>query len=96
MPGDAGGTYTVAKQGEEMVAGIFDITGHEGTEGVPPHWFMYIEVEDVDRAAQTTAEAGGKVQRPPFDVPGVGRIAVVSDASGAMVGLMTSAAPEGA
>src|SRR5262249_27081795 len=51
--------------------------------GVQPCWMGYIEVDDVDRTAARLAQAGGKVHRPPTDVPGVIRFAVVADPQGA-------------
>ena len=58
--------------------------------GAPPHWFDYIEVDDVDHRVALVPENGGNVLRPPFDIPNVGRIAIIADATGAAVGLMTS------
>jgi len=66
-----------------------DMTGAT-PPGVPPHWFNYIEVDDVDHRVALVAENGGKVLRPAFNVPNVGRIAIIADATGAAVGLMTS------
>ena len=43
----------------------------------------YIAVDDVDRAAATLEQQGGKVHRPPTDVPGVIRFCVVADPQGA-------------
>ncbi len=88
MAGDAG-DYLVAFRGDEMVAGLVDMTAMPGMEGLPPHWFTYFAVDDVDAAAEATAAAGGTVIRPPFDVPGVGRIAILHDPTGAAMGLMT-------
>ncbi len=62
-----------------------------GPPGAPPHWFDYIEVDNVDKRADAFAATGGAVLRPPFDIPNVGRIAVVKDSSGAVMGIMTSA-----
>jgi uncharacterized protein len=33
--------------------------------------------------------AGGKLMRPPFDVPDVGRLGFAMDSTGAALGLMT-------
>lgn len=88
---DGSGDYHVAMVGERMVAGLMDITGMPGMDEVPAHWFTYIAVRDVDAAAKATAANGGTVVRPVFEVPGVGRIAVVQDPGGAAVGLMTPA-----
>ncbi len=51
--------------------------------GHPPSWAGYVAVEDVDRTAQRLAELGGTVHRPPTDVPGIIRFAVVADSQGA-------------
>ncbi|MGH6922119.1 MAG: VOC family protein, partial [Geminicoccaceae bacterium] len=70
------------------VGGIFDMNGPE-FEGLPPLWFAYLAVDDVDaRVAKATA-AGATLLRPIFDVPGVGRIAIVEDPVGAVLGWMT-------
>lgn len=85
------GTYWLAKAGEEMVAGIYPLTSPE-FDGIPTHWFAYVEIDDIDLRLAAVVEAGGKVIRPPFDVPDVGRIAIVMDAEGAGIGWMTSVA----
>ena len=82
------GSYWIAKAGGTPVAGMMNMTGMV-PPGTPPHWFSYLEVDDVDRRAKDVETNGGKVHRPPFDIPDVGRIAIVADATGAMLGLMT-------
>ena len=47
MPMQRSGVYTIAHSGQAMAAGIMDMTGVT-PPGVPPHWFDYIEVDDVD------------------------------------------------
>ena len=92
MPG-GGGTYTILKNGDAMAGGMFRMEG-DAFKGVPPHWMSYIEVDDVDAAAAKVTELGGQVMQPPFDVPDVGRITVLSDPQGAVVALMKSAPME--
>ena len=89
MPMPAGGSYTMIKLGDKMVGGMLPKTAEMGE--MPDHWFTYVAVDDVDKRVATVAAAGGKVMRDPFDVPGVGRIGVVVDATGAAQGWMTSA-----
>jgi uncharacterized protein len=84
------GTYWVIKMGDETVGGIFTMRG-TAFEGVPEHWFSYVQVDDVDARVKKLKAAGGKVLRDPFDVPDVGRIAIVQDSNGAHVGLMKPA-----
>ena len=83
------GTYHVGMMGEEMVAGLYDMSSMPGMDEVPAHWLTYFAVEDVDAATEATKAAGGEVLRPPFDVPGVGRVAFLKDPAGAALGLMT-------
>ena len=82
------GSYWIAKHDGKPVAGLMNMTGMV-PPGVPPHWFAYIEVDDVDARVKSVTANGGKVMRPPFDIPDVGRIAIVTDATGVAVGLMT-------
>jgi uncharacterized protein len=85
------GTYWVAKAGDTPVGGIFTMDDPK-FDGVPEHWLSYIAVDDVDARVKKLAAAGGGLGREPFDVPGVGRIAIVHDATGAWVGWITPAA----
>jgi predicted enzyme related to lactoylglutathione lyase len=80
-------TYWVAKVGEESVAGIFLIGAddEETSEG----WFSYVAIKDLSGALARCAMGGGEVIREPWDVPGVGRIAIVTDNAGNAMGWMT-------
>lgn len=89
MPMEGGGEYTVGMLGEDMVAGIFDISTMPGGETMPAHWLTYFCVDDVDAATEASTAAGGKLMRPATDVPQVGRFSIVQDATGAGIGLMT-------
>ena len=79
QPGMAYTVLTVEGQG---VAGAMP-TPPELQGKVPPCWMTYVAVDDVDAAAAKVTALGGTVQRPPTDVPGVIRFAVVSDPQGA-------------
>jgi predicted enzyme related to lactoylglutathione lyase len=85
-----GGTYWVCKLGDQLVAGIFDMNRPE-FEGIPNHWFAYLAVDDVDARVEQATAAGAKLLRPIFDVPGVGRIAILQDPAGAALGWITPA-----
>ncbi|MHA6324013.1 VOC family protein [Roseivivax sp. CAU 1753] len=83
--------YILGMRGGAPVAGLVDMTADPDDSGKDPYWLSYLAVDDVDAAVATTIDAGGSVQRAPFDVPETGRVAVVIDPTGAMVGLMTPA-----
>ena len=90
MPMPGGGTYWIAKMGDEFVGGIFDIRGPDYA-GVPEGWIPYIAVDDVDARAKKAVAAGAKIMKPAFDVPNVGRIVILQEPGGAGIGWITPA-----
>ena len=88
MPMGEGMTYDVIQDGEKPVGGIFDIA-KDDQGGMPEGWFAYIAVDDVEARLAKVEAAGGKILRPPFNVPEVGLIAIVQDRTGALIGWIT-------
>jgi uncharacterized protein len=88
MPMVNGGTYWLAEVAGKPVAGVMAMPA-EMPSHVPPHWFEYLEVDDVDARLTVATENGGTMMRPPFDVPNVGRLGFIMDSTGAALGLMT-------
>jgi predicted enzyme related to lactoylglutathione lyase len=86
MPGM---NYTVLKVNGDDVAGIMPMPPE--CEGMPPAWSIYITVEDVDATAAKVGELGGKILKPPTDIPDVGRFCVLSDPRGAVICAITYA-----
>jgi uncharacterized protein len=89
MP-DGSGTYWIAKMGDQRVAGILDISAPQFGP-VPESWMAYIAVDDVDARVKKALTAGAKQMKPTFDVPGVGRIAILMEPGGAGIGWITPA-----
>jgi predicted enzyme related to lactoylglutathione lyase len=82
MPMGPGSFYTMFQvDGADAAAGY---TMTEREQGIPPHWNLYIAVEDADATAEEAAELGGTVLAPPFDVMDAGRMAVIQDPTGAV------------
>ncbi|MBT3360939.1 MAG: VOC family protein [Rhodospirillales bacterium] len=79
--------YVLFKAGETVVAGMMDINDAQ-FDGIPNHWFPYIQVEDIAATCAKVESSGGKIYKPPFDVPKVGKIACIADTTGAVVGLL--------
>lgn len=90
MPMDDGGAYVIANPGDKPAAGFFQMQGPQ-FEGMPEHWFSYIAVDSIDERLELATAHGAEILRPPFDVPGIGRIALLKDAGGAAQGWMTPA-----
>lgn len=88
--------------GNEMEYLEFSSTGGPGADGAlyemqpmmfggkvpPPHIALYVSVDDVDDAVSKTNELGGKVLFPPYDIPNVGRMAVIEDPTGAAISMI--------
>ncbi|HVZ50600.1 MAG TPA: VOC family protein [Pseudolabrys sp.] len=88
------GTYWVAKTsdkpGDRPVGGIFTMNG-AAFDGVPEHWMGYIAVDDIDARLKKAQSAGATVLKPAFEIPGVGRIAILKEPGAAVVGWITPA-----
>jgi predicted enzyme related to lactoylglutathione lyase len=82
-----GSSYWIAHKDGRAVGGVFELTAPD-YDGIPSHWMTYLSVNDMRLAEQNTSSAGGVVMRQPVRVPGVGKLAVVTDATGAMIGLI--------
>ena len=82
-----GMSYTLAKVGEERVAGIMSNQCSGGE--IKPQWGVYITVDDVDATARKAEELGGKVLMPPTDIPNVGRFAALMDPQGVTFSIIT-------
>jgi predicted enzyme related to lactoylglutathione lyase len=90
MPMPDGGTYWCAMLDGRPVAGIFSISAPE-YDGVPESWMSYLAVDDVDARVKKATKAGARLMKPIFDVPNVGRIAILMEPGGAGIGWMTPA-----
>ncbi len=88
MPAPNSGNYWIAKADGKAVAGIMPLDGPQFAS-VPEAWLAYIAVDDVDARIKTATAKGAVVMRPPLEVPGVGRIAIIKDARGVPIGWMT-------
>lgn len=90
VPGPSGGTYWLAKMGEQRIGGLFPLGGAECVD-VPEGWLPYIAVDDVDARVKKAQALGAALMRPIFDIPGVGRVALLREPGGAGVAWMTPA-----
>lgn len=85
MPMDDGAIYWIAYAGDERVAGIFP-TNRPAFEDVLEGWMPYLAVDNVDARVKKAIAAGAQLMRPIFDVPEVGRIAILTEPGGAGIG----------
>jgi predicted enzyme related to lactoylglutathione lyase len=82
-PMGPGEVYTIFKlEGRDAAAG-YTLRADQRAQHVPPHWMLYIMVDNVDASAAKVPQLGGKVIVAPFDVMDAGRMAVIADPAGA-------------
>ena len=77
------GTYTIFVAGDKDLGGMMKTT----KEDIPPNWLSYVAVEDVDAATKKAEQLGAKQCVPPTDIPNAGRFSVITDPTGATIGL---------
>jgi predicted enzyme related to lactoylglutathione lyase len=88
MPMPDGATYWLAITDGQPVAGIFP-TNRPEYKNVPEAWMSYLAVDDVDARVKKAVAAGAKLMKPIFDIPDVGRLAILTEPGGAGVGWIT-------
>ena len=88
IPG--GGSYTMLLIGDQPIAGAFQISEEMSSQGVAPQWNSYVLVDDVDATSQKAQALGATLLQGPFDVMDAGRMAVLSDPTGAVFSLWKS------
>lgn len=88
------GPYTLAFVAgqDKPIAGLFPWP--KGMPGADT-WGAYVAVADCDASAAAVTAAGGTICRAPWDIAGVGRVAIVADPMGAVIGLLQPASGPG-
>jgi len=85
----------IGRSDGKFAGGAMQITDDMAQHGAKPTWLGYILVADVDRSVAAIEQAGGKTYMSAFDIPGVGRVAMVADPQGAPFYVMKPLPPEG-
>lgn len=84
--GMEGFDYRLAAAEGDMVAGLMDLPA--GCGSLPPFWLIHFGVDDADAAVARAVAMGATLHRPPADIPGTGRFAILSDPQGAGFGIL--------
>ncbi len=85
MPMGPDYSYTQFYKDGSRVAGLGPMP--PGAPDMPVVWSSYVIVEDADAIAAAVPAAGGQVVAEPMTIPDQGRMAMLADPSGAVVGL---------
>ena len=83
-----GGVYKMFTVGGVPVGGCMSTNSPEmAGMNVPPHWAVYMAVDDVDARLEKVTANGGTTVVPPMDIPNVGRMSLIADPQGAHIWL---------
>lgn len=86
--GRGGRPYVAARDGDTFVAGLLEIEPRADGRN-QSRWLPYVSVDDVDEAVAASVAGGATVAAGARNVP-LGRVAVIIDPEGAVVGLARS------
>lgn len=84
--------YRILMAGDGPIGGMLALPAEAAAGGMAAGWFGYLSVADLDGRLAAVTAAGGSVCMPAFEIPGIGRIAMIRDPQGAAIYLM---APSG-
>lgn len=95
VPMGEGEFYTIASLAGKPVAGMSAMRADLRATGAPSYWWLNINVDDVDSVAAELAPAGGTDITGPMDVFDQGRMVMLNDPTGALIGLWQARSFEG-
>ena len=78
-----GSSYSAAVVGETAIGGFSPMPEDQGS------WTIYFTVADVDASVAKAEAKGATVVQPAMAMPGVGRMATLTDPHGARFALIT-------
>ncbi len=86
------GEYTTFTKDGQAVAGAGSLMSADQ----PVAWTTYVIVADADETATKAQGAGGQLVAPPVDIRDLGRMAIISDPTGAVLGVWQPGTMKGA
>jgi predicted enzyme related to lactoylglutathione lyase len=79
--------YTLIRHNGRLIGGMVDTLALNNRDDIS-QWVVLMAVEDLDARVAAVSANGGKVVAPPTDLQERGRLALVRDAEGALLGLL--------
>ena len=77
--------YRHIKNGEEFIGGIPPAAYRD--PNMPPHWMIYIAVDDCDASTAKAMDLGANICMGPMTIEKTGRMSVLADPQGAVLAL---------
>ena len=85
LPLGEGMAYTMLKCNDLNVAGLGPMM--PGQDAMPSYWTNYVNVDDADAVVSKAKDLGATIIAEPMDIFDSGRMAIIQDPNGAMLGL---------
>lgn len=89
------GYRMIGRSDGKMAGGLLPLNSEMLEHGAKPMWLAYVSVADVDASVASIERSGGKALMPAFDIPDIGRVALVADPQGAPIYIMKPIPPAG-
>jgi predicted enzyme related to lactoylglutathione lyase len=89
------GYRMIGRSDGKSAGGLLPLTDEMTGHGARPMWLGYLSVDGVDATVAAIEGDGGKALMPAFDIPNIGRVALVADPSGAAFYIMKPIPPAG-
>lgn len=79
--------YTLIRHNGKLIGGMVDTMALNGRDDIS-QWVVLMAVEDLDTKVATVVASGGEIVAPPTDLQERGRLSLIRDAEGALLGLL--------
>lgn len=86
--------YRMIQVHDGMLGGVMQLNADMIAGGGRATWLGYLGVDDVDASVAAIVADGGAVHLPAFDIPNVGRLAMVTDPQGNPLYVMRGASDQ--
>jgi predicted enzyme related to lactoylglutathione lyase len=88
------GYRMIERSAGKFAGGLLPLTDEMKGHGARPGWLGYVGVDDVDATVAAATADGARAIMPPFDIPGIGRVALLADPQGAPIYVMRGASDQ--
>lgn len=88
------GYRMIGRSDGKFAGGMLPLTDEMSGHGAQSGWLGYIGVDDVEATVAATSEDGAHAVMPAFDIPNVGRVALLADPQGVPFYVMRGASGE--
>lgn len=79
--------YTLIRHNGKLIGGMVDTMALNNRDNIS-QWVVLMAVDNLDARVSAVTESGGEIVAPPTDLQARGRLALVRDAEGALLGLL--------